>query len=59
MLGRGADGGQISQLLQAVEKLRFSFKKRSAFLTGAKIYLSEKIFWGLVQFNNSYTDASL
>ena len=35
----------------AKKKSRLSLKRRSAFRTGAKIYLSKKIFWGYGHFN--------
>ena len=40
---------------KACKKSWCSLKRRTVFQTGAKIYLSEKIFWGFVHFNFSTT----
>ena len=39
---------RLNKRLQPEQKSRFSFKRRGAFRTGAKIYLSKKNIFGLV-----------
>ena len=53
LLSRVTDDGQISQPLQPVKDQYLGLKRakrRNAFQTGAKIYLSKKIFWGYGHF---------